>query len=372
MYCKSIEVRDFRNIERARVSFEEGVNVLAGENAQGKTNLLEGIFYPSVGRSFRGAHPSEMIRFGQDSAGIVLDYRDAKRDHTISVTLYKDKQRKVEKNGIKIDKLSDVVGLFRAVLFCPEHLSMIKDGPVQRRSYMDLAISRLYPTYLHSLQQYTYLLRQRNALLKTAYEDRATFDGTVEIWSMQLAKQAAQIAAMRLAFVKRISGHIATIFEEMTGEREKPCLIYDGSSGQAEEEYADREATEKKYFSLLMSSHQREIAVGATLWGVHKDDIDIKINGKRARSFGSQGQQRSLALAMKLAEGEITKEEFGDYPVFLLDDVLSELDGGRRDYLIHKIRGKQVILTSCEPDFLSDMGEVNRILVEDGTYQKQS
>ena len=371
MICQRISVRNLRNIEEAQVSFSEGVNILAGENAQGKTNLLEGIFYPSVGRSFRGAHTSEMIRFGESQAKIDLNFRDAKRDQTISVTLFRDKQRKVEKNGVKMEKLSDVVGSFRAVLFCPEHLSMIKDGPAQRRSYMDLAISRLYPLYLHSLQRYTYFLRQRNALLKNANEDRATFDGTIELWSMQLAKEAAILSEMRLAFIKRISTHIADCFGEMTGERETPRLIYDGSSGQAEEEYADRKATEKKYFSLLMSSHGREIAVGATLWGIHKDDIDILLNGKRARIYGSQGQQRSLALAMKLAEGEITKEEYGDYPVFLFDDVLSELDGGRREYLIHKIRDKQVILTSCEPDLLKDMGDVTRILVKDGTYLPQ-
>ncbi len=372
MYCKKISVKNLRNIREAEVSFGEGVNILAGENAQGKTNLLEGIFYPSVGRSFRGAHAAEMIRFGEDLARIDLEFRDAKRDQKISVTLYKDKQRKVEKNGIKIERLSDVVGSFRAVLFCPEHLSMIKDGPAQRRSYMDLAISRLYPMYLHNLQQYTYLLRQRNALLKNAYEDRETFDGTVEIWSMQLAKLASEIAATRLEFVRRISTHVATCFEEMTGERETPRMVYDGSSGQPEEEYADKKATEKKYFSLLMSSHQREIAAGATLWGIHKDDIDITLNGKRARIYGSQGQQRSLALAMKLAEGEITREEFGDYPVFLFDDVLSELDSGRREYLIHKIRDKQVILTSCEPDLLREMGDVTRILVRDGTYSRQT
>ncbi len=371
MYCKQITVENLRNIEKAQVSFGEGVNILAGENAQGKTNLLEGIFYPSVGRSFRGAHATEMIRFGESRARIDLDYRDAKRDQRISVTLFRDKQRKVEKNGIKIDKLSDVVGSFRAVLFCPEHLSMIKDGPAQRRTYMDLAISRLYPMYLHNLQVYTYLLRQRNALLRNAQNDRATFDATVELWSAQLAKQAAILSEERLAFVKRISEHIANSFREMTGEREVPRLVYDGSSGQLQEEYADREATEKKYFSLLMSSHAREIGVGATLWGIHKDDIDITLNGKRARIYGSQGQQRSLALAMKLAEGEITKEEYGDYPVFLFDDVLSELDGGRRDYLIHKIRDKQVIMTSCEPDLLREMGDVTRILVKDGAYTPQ-
>lgn len=368
MYCKKIKVKNFRNINQAEVDFSEGVNILAGANAQGKTNLLEAVFYPSVGRSFRGAHTREIISFGEKQAELSLDFRDNKRDQNITVELYSDKQRKIEKNGVKMDKLSDVVGSFRAVLFCPEHLSMIKDGPSERRSYMDMAISRMYPMYIHSLQKYAYVLKQRNALIKTAHNDRYTFDTTVELWSSQLAHEAAIISDMRLKYIRRAAGHISDCFKEMTGERESPKIIYDGSSGQPEEEYFDRAETEKKYYELLMSFHDREIAAGATLYGIHKDDLDISINGKRARIYGSQGQQRSLALAMKLAEGEICREEFGDYPVFLFDDVLSELDETRRDYLIHKIYGKQVIITSCEPEILKGVDGVNRIKVENGNY----
>ena len=368
MHCKKIRVRSFRNIEEAEVSFSDGVNILVGENAQGKTNLLEAVFYPSVGRSFRGAHTPEMISFGKKEAEICVDFRDSKRDQSIKVTLFRDKQRKIEKNGIKMDKLSDIVGSFRAVLFCPEHLSMVKDGPSGRRTYMDMAISRMYPMYMHSLQRYAYILKQRNALIKSAYSDRRAFDSTVELWSAELAKEAAVISDMRLKFIRRVSVHVADIFAEMTGEREIPTLSYDGSSGQPEDEYLDREATEKKYFSLLMSSHDREIAIGSTLWGIHKDDLDISLNGKSARSFASQGQQRSLTLALKLAEGEICREEFGDDPVFLFDDVLSELDETRRDYLIHKILGKQVIMTSCEQGFISGMDGAKTVRVINGEY----
>lgn len=368
MYCKNISVCDFRNIKTAEVSFFEGVNILSGQNAQGKTNLLEAIFYPSVGRSFRGAHTPDMIRFGQSSAEILLNFRDAKRDHSIRVKIFRDRQRQIEKNGVRMDKLSDVVGSFRAVLFCPEHLSMIKDGPSERRNYLDMAISRMYPMYLHSLQQYHHILRQRNALLKSAYTDRSAFDSTIEFWSAQLAHEAAIISDARLRYIRRASVYISECFAEMTGEKEIPTVVYDGSSGQAEEEYLDRNITEQKYFHLLMSSHDREIAVGATLWGSHKDDLDIRLNGKSARIYSSQGQQRSLALAMKLAEGEICREEFKDYPVFLFDDVLSELDSVRQEYLLHKIKGKQVIMTGCNLDLLSNVQDVRRIRVADGTY----
>ena len=371
MVCKKIAVEDFRNIEKAEVAFSSGVNILIGENAQGKTNLLEAIFYASVGRSFRATHTNEMIRFGAPAADISLDYRDTKRDQNLHIKLFRDRRRLVEKNGLKMDRLSDIVGSFRAVLFCPEHLSLIKDGPAERRNYMDVAISRMYPMYMHALQTYHNILKQRNALLKQAVFDRQSFDSTVELWSERLAEEAAVIAEARLRFIRRANGYVAACFSEMTGDREQPTMVYDGSSGQDEDEYLDREATKKKYVELLMSSHDREIAAGATLWGIHKDDLDIRLNGKSARIYASQGQQRSLALAMKLAEGEICREELGDDPVFLFDDVLSELDASRRDFLIRRIKDKQVILTTCESETLFSLDDARIIRVENGIYTQK-
>ncbi len=368
MECNKIKVENFRNIEKAEIAFCHGVNILSGENAQGKTNLLEAIFYSSVGRSFRAGHAAEMIRFSDPSADISLDYHDAKRNQNLHIRIFRDKKKICEKNGVRIDRMSELVGSFRAVLFCPEHLSLIKEGPAQRRNYMDMAISRMYPLYIHSLQKYNYLLKQRNTLLKNAFSDRRTFDATVELWSTQLAHEAAVISDMRLKFLRRAATYVEQIFSEMTGECERPALVYDGSSSQPEDEYGDRAVTEQKYLSLLMASHDREIAAGATLWGIHKDDIDIRLNQKSARFYASQGQQRSLALAMKLAEGEICREEFGDYPVFLFDDVLSELDATRRNYLLCKIKEKQVIITSCETGSFSDIADARYIQVKNGTY----
>lgn len=370
MYCKSISVRDFRNIESSRIDFCEGVNILAGENAQGKTNLLEAVFYASVCRSFRAATTAQMIRFGQDSADILLEFKDSKRDQDIHVRIFHDKHRIVEKNGVRAEKLSDIMGSFRAVLFCPEHLSLIKDGPSERRSFLDMAISQLYPMYIYSLQKYNYALKQRNALLKSAISDRRTFEDTVELWNMQLAAEAAVISDMRLDYVKRAEKYISMFFSEMTGDRESPKVLYHGSSGQRAEEYADRKKTEQRYAELLSSSYEREIAAGATLYGIHKDDIDISLNSKSARIYASQGQQRSLALSMKLAEGEICKEEFGDYPVFLFDDVLSELDGKRRDYLLNRMKNKQVIITTCEPEILKNHTSARKIIVKNGIYEE--
>ncbi len=368
MYCKKIKARNFRNIEEAEVSFSEGVNVLVGENAQGKTNLLEAIFYLSVGKSFRAAHSSEIIRFGEELSEISVDYRDSEREKNIKMRIFKDKRRVVEINRLRVDKLSEIIGSFRAVLFCPEHLSLIKDGPSVRRNYLDIAISRLYPAYIKSLQRYNYILKQRNLLIKNAYNDRQSFDTTVDLWSEQLSAEAALISRYRANFVKRVNESVKKIFFDMTGERENTEISYLPSVRLDEDEIYDLKRSAEKYNEALSSSHEREIAMGATLYGVHKDDIEIKLNGRQARIFASQGQQRSLALALKIAEGEICREEFGDHPVLLLDDVLSELDGSRREYLIGKLTDHQVIMTSCEN--ISYEG-AKRIRVENGRYTEE-
>lgn len=368
MYCRKIALENFRNVEKCEVEFSPGINILYGENAQGKTNLLEAIFYSSVCRSFRASNTGEMIRFGEKNAQISIDYRDEKRDNNLTIRFVGDKKKIAEKNHLRADKMSDIVGSFRAVLFCPEHLSLIKDGPAERRNYLDIAISRISQRYIHSLQRYNYFLKQRNSLLKCATRDRASFDSTVDLWSEKMAVEAAIISKMRLEFIERIAPVVEEALKKMTGGREHAELIYRGSAGLDPEGYRDEEVILKKYIELLSSSYDREIGAGATLWGIHKDDMEIRLNGRNARIFASQGQQRSLALALKIAEGEITKIEFGDYPVFLFDDVLSELDETRRDSLLLFDTQKQVIITTCEAEVLEKIDAQKHIRVENGSY----
>ncbi len=349
MECNRIRITDFRNISKADISFDPGVNILVGENAQGKTNLLEAISFASLGKSFRTSHDEEMIRFGADMAEISMAFTDSQRSQNITVRLMNGKRKHIEQNHVKVSRVSDIVGAFRTVLFTPEHLSLIKEGPGERRSYLDIAISQLYPVYLKSLQRYNQILKQRNQLIRNAENDRSTFDSTVEFWSLQLAHEAASIAKYRYRYLKRAAEHIENCFREMTDGSEVPRAVYVGSSKQEAEEYEDTEATENTYRKLLMSHHDREIGAGSTLWGIHKDDIEILLNEKSARQFASQGQQRSLALSMKLAEGEVCAAVCGEKPVFLFDDVFSELDHTRRAYLSGKIRDRQVIITTCEP-----------------------
>ena len=365
MECNKISIRNFRNIERAEIEFESGVNILCGENAQGKTNLLEAIHFTSLGKSFRTTHDEEMIRFGEDFCEVSLDFSDSVRRQNITVRMMAGKRKQIEHNRIKVGRVSDIVGAFRTVLFCPEHLSLIKEGPGERRNFLDIALSQLYPVYLKSLQRYNQILKQRNQLIRAAEDDRGTFDATVDLWSAQLAHEAAVIARYRYRYIKMAEEHVKRFFGEMTGDRESPTLVYIGSSKQDPEEYENIEATEAAYRALLTTHHDREIGAGSTLWGIHKDDIEILLNGKPARAFASQGQQRSLALSLKLAEGEVCATVCGEKPVFLFDDVFSELDSTRRAYLSGKIGERQVIITTCEP---SGIAGGKMITVANGTF----
>ena len=366
MKCNRIRISQFRNIESADVSFCDGVNVLSGENAQGKTNLLEAIFYTALGKSFRTQHDEDMIRFGSEFAEISLDFSDSLREQNLTVRMMAGKRRTIEHNRVKVKRVSDIVGQFRTVLFCPEHLSLIKEGPSERRNFLDVAISQLYPLYLKSLQRYNQILKQRNQLIRHAEEDMRTFRETVDFWSLQLAREAAVISQYRYRYIKESEAEIRRCFEEMMGGKETPCALYRGSSGQEPEEYEDMQRTEYIYAKLLTERLDREVGAGTTLWGIHKDDIEILLYEKNARTFASQGQQRSLALAMKLAEGAVCEKVCGELPVFLFDDVFSELDASRRAYLSKKIEGRQVILTTCEPTVIK---EGNVILVKNGVYQ---
>lgn len=355
MTCDRITVRDFRNIQYADVSFCDGVNILHGRNAQGKTNLLEAIHLVSVGRSFRGAKEAEMIAFGADGATVSVDFTDSQRRQNLTLRLFRGRKRQIEQNKVKLERMSEMIGQYRTVLFCPEHLSIVKEGPAMRRGFLDVAISQLRPVYLHALQRYQQILKERNMLIKNAVEDRRTFDSTIEFWSVQLAHEAATVATLRVWYLEQAREFVAAAFGEMTGGAELPDLQYVGAGfrEQPPEIYHDREAVEQRYLELLTTHYDREVAAGMTLWGTHRDDMEMTINAHPARLFASQGQQRSLALSLKLAEGEICRRETGEYPVFLLDDVFSELDATRRGYLCEKISGKQIIITSCEPDLMS-------------------
>ncbi len=369
MYCKRIKVENFRNIAFADVELCNGTNVLLGENAQGKTNLLESIYMTSLGKSFRQGNDRDTIKFGEEYTKIENIYFDGIRDMNVSVKIFADRRLKqIEQNGVKIKKTSDMVGMLKVVLFCPEHLSIVKEGPAVRRGFLDIALSQIRPLYMRSLQRYNIILKERNALIKSADENRAAFDSTVDLFSEQLARESAVITGYRVRYINELKKHVLECFSDMTSNKETPDIEYISSSKLSENDCFDEKKCYEAYLDLYSSRHEREIAAESTLWGIHKDDLEIILNGNRARIFASQGQQRSLALALKLAEGEMMRRESsGDQPIFLFDDVLSELDAGRRAYLLSNLSDKQVIMTCCEKN---DVKAERVISVKSGSFER--
>ncbi len=372
MQCRRVRLRDFRNIEEAEVHFSPGVNLLHGDNAQGKTNLLEALYYTALGKTFRTGHDEELIRFGASCATVENCFSPAgQADSTLLFRLLRGRGgRAVDRNGVRVRSMSEVVGSFRVVLFCPAHLSVVQGSPEDRRDFLNVAISQLRPMYVRALKRFNRALRERNALLRQAQDAGGRLDATAEQWSAQLASACAEIAARRAEYVIRLDSLMRDCFADMTGNREVPGVGYVNSLGLSASEMLSPADTEPLYFRLLTERTAREIAAGSTLYGVHRDDLSLMLNDRPARLYASQGQQRSIALAMKLAEGTVSGQDAGgDLPVFLFDDVLSELDSRRRSYLLRELSGRQVIMTCCE-DISSSFSpdSFRSIRVENGVY----
>lgn len=380
MFVRRVEFESFRNLEMAAAEFTEGVNVLRGQNAQGKSNILEGIYCFARGRSFRGAKPREMIRFGEDAATVRMEYVGEGDQYPtpLEIRLFSDNQRKYFRRGAPLKGAREMIGQFRAVLFCPSHLSLAGGAPAVRRSYLDIALSQLSPAYMDDLTRYQRLLLHRNSLLKDAATGKRVSPAEWESFGMMIASFGAKIAAARLRYTKLAAAAVADVFADMTCGAEVPSLEYVSSYlrtpaaelilAEADKPLgADADPRIAEGICNLYTDHlDREIRLGATHYGIHKDDIEIAINGNDARLYASQGQQRSVALAMKLAEGEVSRKISGEYPVFLLDDVLSELDSSRRSYVLSSLKNRQIIITSCDADLFANQPSANVIAVEAG------
>ncbi len=352
MVIRSLELNSFRNIEREEIPFSEGVNVIFGDNAQGKTNILEGIYLFARGKSFRASKDKELISFGKNKAYSLLKFENRGKEITLGAEISSNHPKSFYRNYNKVSKTSDIIGEFRAVLFCPSHLGIISDSPSVRRSFLDVAISQLRPVYINLLSKYNYYIVNRNAILKKDEDEIRSLSELLYVYAEEMSEICSEISVIRDEYIKRLDHYVKIFFEKMTDGKEIPTLIYDADHSLKEE--ADREKIKERYKELYLNNTEREIKYGSTLFGIHKDDIKIEINGKDARFYASQGQQRSLALAMKMAEGEISREYTGEYPVFLLDDVLSELDEKRRDYILNTIDKRQVIITTCEPSVIKN------------------
>ena len=347
MILRRFYADNFRNIEKCNIEFSAGVNLLIGNNAQGKTNAVEGINIFSRGKSFRGSDEKDLIKFGCEGFKIGIEYENKDGDTSLEYAVFgKERQRK--KNGYKINKISEMIGSFRSVIFFPDNLRIIKDGPEERRNFINAAISQCYPEYIKYYSDFKNALENRNCILKFASKGFFVDENEIKSWSLSLAEYASFIYIFRRDYINRLKIYAKEIMKEISDGKEELLISY--VSDIEDGENKTREQIREAYIELMRREIEKEKSAGVSLFGPHRENLDIKINGVSARSYSSQGQIRSAVLSLKLAEGDIIKELFKEYPVFIFDDVLSELDEKRRKYIFDGVSDRQIIITACEED----------------------
>ena len=351
MQIRSLTLRNFRNYGEETFVFSDGLNVLFGKNGQGKTNCAEAVFYLCTGSSLRIRHDKQLIRIGAETAEIKAEAENRYGQVTIEADISENK-RALYVNGTKLTKSADLMGHINSVFFSPGELRLIQDGPDERRRFINMSVSQTSPAY------YTALLDQRNALLKNP--DYGTVAATLPVWDEQLCRYAAAIAVKRREFLARLVAYAADTHAYLTDGKETLSLTPDQTYTGDEEEIAER--LKKR----LKNSYEKDRRLGYTTVGPHRDDISFVISGKEARGYASQGQTRTAALALKLAEVEIFREVAGEYPVLILDDVMSELDTLRRKKLVSRIDGLQTIVTCTHAERALYGKEANKIRIDDG------
>ncbi len=355
MIVKKIALDFFRNYAHLEATFHSGVNVIVGENAQGKTNLLEAIAYLSSVSSHRARYDREMIQLGVDSAFIKGEIFSRQRDYTLEANLYRNARRQLYTNGVRLKTADELSGLLNTVLFCPEDLYLIKEGAAARRRFLDDCICQLRPRYAAALAEYKKLHEHKTRILKDSEEKPSLLD-TLDDFSLRMAQCGAILIHYRAHFIKRLIEVAPAIHADCSGGREKLSLRYETVST-----VTDPLAQPKDILPQLLAHQEAhraaELAVRQCLSGPHKDDIAVEIDGNPAKTFASQGQTRTAALALKLAARDIFYQDTGEWPVLLLDDVLSELDARRQEFVLNRISSGQVFITCCEEEKLANLRE---------------
>ncbi len=365
MKLKKFKALNFRNISSCDIDFSEGVNLLYGNNAQGKTNAAEGIYIFARGRSHRASEDRELVKFGEEGFRIYIEYEDKTGLNSLEYSFF-GKERRRMKNGYRIEKINEMIGNFRAVLFYPDDLTLVKQSPEERRAFLNIAISQCYKSYMTYYYNYKKALENRNCLLKFSSKGMYVDENELISWSYYMAEYASHIYIMRKEYIKKLSIYAERIMNDISLGKEELELSY---KSDVKIESEERKDILEEYKRIFTSELDREKAAGTSLFGPHRDDMIININKKSARLFASQGQQRSTVLALKLAEGEVSRDMCGEYPVFLFDDVLSELDEDRRKYIFEGIGEKQIIITSCEKNGDYDI-PIKKIEVISGEYKE--
>lgn len=361
MILKSVALSQFRNYSDLFLEFDKGTNILYGDNAQGKTNILESVYVSGTTRSHKGSKDREMIQFGEEESHIRTVVEKMEKEYQIDMHIKKARSKGIAINKVPIRKASELFGILNIVFFSPEDLNIIKNGPSERRRFLDVELCQLDKIYLYHLTNYNKILNQRNKLLKDI-NFRPELKDTLPVWDMQLIDYGRKIIASRRNFVKRLNEIIYGIHKRISGEREELILRYEPDT---EEEKLEEE---------LMKNQERDLKLGMTSVGPHRDDMCFLIRDIDIRRFGSQGQQRSCALSLKLSEIELVKESIGETPVLVLDDVLSELDSSRQNFLLNSIHDIQTIITCTGLDeFVKNRFEINKVFkVVNGTVTAEN
>ena len=331
MFIKEIYLKNFRNYEEQKIELNENVNVFYGNNAQGKTNVLEALYFCALGRSFRTHKESELINFKDSFSNINVNYQKNDRDNSIEISLNKKNSKVIKFNGIKLNKNSELVGHINLVIFSPDDIMILKQGPSLRRKFLDILISQLKPKYLHELNEYNKILEQRNAMLKSKRIE------TIDIWNEQLAVQTEKIYNYRKEYIDKIQERLKVIHPGLTDNKET-----------IEIKYKSRFKDKESFIQILEENKTLDMLRGYTSEGAHREDFEISINNKSLNLYGSQGQHRTAVLALKIAELNIIKEEIGENPVLLLDDVTSELDEHRVMSIFEVVKDYQVLITCTD------------------------
>lgn len=349
MIIRSLELKNFRNYEEAHVEFSEGVNILYGDNAQGKTNILEAVYVGATAKSHRAGRDREMIRFGEEESHIKYFVEKKGMTDRIDMHLKKGRAKGIAVNGIPLRRASDLFGNANVVFFSPEDLNIIKEGPAQRRRFIDMELCQLDKVYMSNLANYNRIILQRNKLLKEM-EFHADYLDTLQVWDMQLVRYGREVIRRRQEFIQDLESIMQDIHRRITGGREEITVAYEAN---VKEENLERE---------LERVRERELKARVSLAGPHRDDLAFTLGEVDIRTFGSQGQQRTAALSLKLSEIEMVKKRIGDRPILLLDDVLSELDASRQEKLLDSIQEVQTVITCTGVDeFVRNRFPVNKI-----------
>ncbi len=353
MIVKTLELDFFRNYVHLEAAFDPRVNLIYGDNAQGKTNLLEAVAYLSSARSHRARYDREMIQMGIDSAFLKGEVSSRDRDFTLEAKLFRGRGRQLFSNGVRLKTAGELAGILTTVLFCPEDLYLIREGGAARRKFLDGAICQLRPRYAQALAEYNRLYEHKTRILRDWPENPSLLQ-TLDDFNLRMAQTGAILIHYRAHFVKRLRDHAPAIHADFSGGRETMELRYETVSTVDDPLKPPREIL-PMLLDHQESHRQAELDSRQCLSGPHKDDLIVDVNGVSAKTYGSQGQTRTAALSLKLAQREIFQEETGEWPVLLLDDVLSELDAKRQSFVLNRIQGGQVFITCCEEEKLEGL-----------------